>query len=137
MKQRIGDPQLAKSSGRKAIYVPNQGDIVWASLDDPPVGHEQGGHRRVLVVSPLAYNRLTSKALAFPITTRVKGYKFEVLIPDGMSTKGVILSSEIKSIDWKARNFEFIEKAPEDIVKGVIAQFVVLLPYLDEILEEP
>jgi mRNA interferase MazF len=36
-------------------YVPDAGDIVWLHFD-PQAGHEQAGHRPVLVLSPSAYN---------------------------------------------------------------------------------
>ena len=132
MKQQIGDTLLVKSSGKnKNIYIPDIGHIGWTQFDDPPVGREQGGHRRAIIVSAMIYNRLTSKAIAFPITTKIKGYKFEVPLPKGLSTTGAILSDDIKSIDWKARKFQFIEKAPEDVVLDVLARIKVLIPLLD------
>jgi mRNA interferase MazF len=124
---------LVKSSGKnKNIYIPDVGDIGWTQFDDPAVGHEQGGHRRAIIVSPMIYNRNTSKAIAFPITTKIKGYKFEVPLSEGLSTIGAILSQDIKSIDWKARKFQFIEKAPKDVVLEVLARLKVLIPLLDD-----
>ena len=61
-------------------YVPARGDIVWLSFT-PQAGHEQAGHRPALVLSPEAYNEKTSLALCCPITSRVKGYPFEVDLP--------------------------------------------------------
>ena len=127
---------MAKSSGRRSVYIPVEGDIVWASFDNPPTGREQGYHRRAIVVSPIEINKLTSKALVFPITTKVKNYKFEVPLPEGMDTTGVILSGDIKTIDWKARDTKFIEKASPDIVREVAAQFLILFPALYKLLED-
>lgn len=132
MKQQIGDTLLVKSSGKKRnICIPDVGDIGWLQFDDPPVGHEQGRHRRAIIVTPMIYNQSTSKAIVFPITTRVKGYKFEVPLPEGLNTTGVILSDDIKSVDWNARKFQFIEKAPEDVILEVLARFKALIPLLD------
>jgi mRNA interferase MazF len=136
MKQQIGDYLSAKSFGRKNAYIPDQGDIIWADFDNPPVGHEQGYRRRAVVVSPMSINKLTSKAIVFPITTKVKNYKFEVLLPIGMNTKGVILSGDIKTIDCRARNIELVEKAPLDLIKKVAESFLDLFPILNDILDD-
>jgi len=132
MKQQTGDTLLVKSFGKKNnIYIPDVGDIGWLEFDNPPIGREQGYHRRAIIVSAMVYNRITSKAIAFPISTRVKGYRFEVPLPEGLDSRGVILSDDIKSVDWKAREFKFIEKAPEDVVLEVLARVKALIPLLD------
>lgn len=61
-----------------ARYVPDAGDIVWLEFD--PQGREQAGHRPALVLSPSAYNGKTSLMVCCPMTTRIKGYPFEVRI---------------------------------------------------------
>jgi mRNA interferase MazF len=81
-------------------WAPDAGDIVWLNFD-PQAGHEQAGHRPALVLSPIAYNRLTGMAIIVPMTTRVRGNRFEVAI--GGSRDGVALSDQVKSIDWRAR----------------------------------
>lgn len=80
-------------------WAPDAGDIVWLQFN-PQAGHEQAGHRPALVLSPLAYNRRTGLAVCVPMTTRVKGYPFEVAI----GTEGVALSDQVKSLDWRARS---------------------------------
>ena len=83
-----------------ARYVPEAGDIVWLEFD-PQAGHEQAGHRPAVVVSPAAYNGKTSLMVCCPVTTRIKGYPFEVAIagkPDS-----VVLADQVKSLDWRAR----------------------------------
>ncbi len=64
-------------------YVPRRGDIVWLSFT-PQAGHEQAGRRPALVLSPSTYNRKVGLALFCPITSRVKGYPFEVTVPRGL-----------------------------------------------------
>ena len=84
-----------------AGYVPDAGDIVWIDFD-PQAGREQAGHRPALVLSPAAYNDKTSLMLCCPMTTRVKGYPFEVTIAG--SKDGVVLADQVKSLDWRRRN---------------------------------
>lgn len=107
-------------------YIPNRGDIVWLSFN-PQTGNEQSGHRPAIVLSPDTYNQKTGLALFCPITSRSKGYPFETVLPDGLQTKGAILSDHIKSLDWKSRNANFIEKIPESVVNDVFRKVSVLL----------
>lgn len=81
-------------------YVPDAGDIVWLHFD-PQAGHQQGGHRPALVLSPMSYNGRTGLMLCCPMTTQLKGYPFEVVIT-GTKPSGV-LSDQVKSVDWRAR----------------------------------
>lgn len=107
-------------------YVPDRGDVVWLTFD-PQSGHEQAGRRPALVLSPAAYNGKTSLALVCPITSRVKGYPFEVTIPAGLSIQGVILSDQIKSLDWNARRAQFGCRLPEEATADVIRLVQLLL----------
>ena len=81
-------------------WVPDAGEIIWIEFD-PQAGHEQAGHRPALVISPAAYNGLTGLLLCVPMTTRQKGYRFEV--PIAGKRGGVALSDQLKSFDWRAR----------------------------------
>ena len=81
-------------------YVPDAGDIVWLEFD-PQTGREQAGHRPALVLSPAAYNGKTSLMLCCPMTTRIKGYPFEVRVAG--SSPSVALADQLKSLDWRAR----------------------------------
>ena len=107
-------------------YVPGPGDLVWLTFT-PQAGHEQAGHRPALVISQKAYNSRTGLALFCPLTTRVKGYPFEVAC-EGKSVSGVILADQVKSLDWKARGARRIEPAPEGVLEGKIAKLTALLP---------
>lgn len=115
-----------------ASYVPDRGDIVWLNFS-PQEGHEQAGHRPALVLSPATYNGRVGLALLCPITSRAKGYPFEVRIPDGLPTSGVILSDQLRSVDWRARQAEFRHKIADSVVHEVAAKFSTLLaPQLPE-----
>jgi len=106
-------------------YIPDRGDIVWLDFD-PQVGHEQAGHRPAFVISPLAYNQRSNLALICPITSKTKGWKFEVELLDA-KTKGFILADQIKSLDWNARRIKFIEKASDNVVDEVLSKIEALL----------
>jgi len=106
-------------------YVPDKGHVVKINFD-PQAGHEQAGWRPALVLSPAVYNR-HGLAVVVPITNQVKGYPFEVAIPAGPATSGVILSDAIRSADWKARRTHFIEVLPPVTLKAVHAHLRLLL----------
>ena len=83
-----------------ADYVPDSGDIVWLQFD-PQAGHEQAGHRPALVLSPARYNGLRGMMVCCPMTSRIKGYVFEVVITE--TPPSVVLADQLKSLDWRAR----------------------------------
>ena len=102
-------------------FVPERGDIVKMSFD-PQSGHEQAGWRPALVVSPALYNRASSLALLCPITSRAKGYPFEIPLPDGLAVSGVVLADQIRSLDWRARKAKLVDRAPALVVREVLAR---------------
>jgi mRNA interferase MazF len=110
-----------------ASYVPDRGDLVWLEFT-PQAGSEQAGKRPALIMSPKTYNKKVGLALVCPVTSRIKGYPFEVRLPDGLDVGGVVLSDQLKSLDWRARKARLIDRAPEPVVQQVTAR---LLPLLD------
>jgi mRNA interferase MazF len=111
---------------RKAEYVPDRGHAVWITLD-PQAGHEQAGRRPALVLSPAEYNGRVGLALFCPITGQVKGYPFEVLLPEGLAVAGVVLADQMKSLDWRVRKVARICPIPEEVVTQVLQRFSALL----------
>ena len=107
-------------------YVPDRGEIVWLE-SDPQAGHEQAGRRPAFVVSPRAYNRKVGLALFCPITSRTKGYPFEVPLPAGGKAAGAILSDQLKCLNWRARKAKLLERAPEEVVDEVTARILALV----------
>jgi mRNA interferase MazF len=107
-------------------YCPRRGDLVWLNYD-PQAGHEQAGRRPALVLSPEAYNRKVGLAIFCPITTQKKGYPFEVVIPAGLEMSGVILSDQIKNLDWKQRDTRFGCRLPAETLQEVVAKLRPLL----------
>jgi mRNA interferase MazF len=112
--------------GETMAYVPESGDIVWIAFN-PQAGHEQAGHRPALVLSPKVYNGKVGLALFCPITSQVKGYPFEVLMPEGLEVQGAILSDQVKSLDWKARKARFSCKLPPEKFNEVIKKLNTLI----------
>ena len=107
-------------------YCPERGDVVWLECM-PQSGHEQSGRRPALTLSPSSYNRKVGLAIFCPITNQVKGYPFEVLIPKGLKASGAILSDQVKSLDWKARNASKICRISSDIIEDVLEKIGLLL----------
>jgi mRNA interferase MazF len=94
---------------------------------NPQTGHEQAGRRPAVVLSPAAYNGKVGLAILCPITNQIKGYPFEVLIPSGMTVSGAILADQVKSLDWRARNAEWICTLPGEMVNEVLQKLGTLL----------
>lgn len=108
-----------------AEYVPERGDLIWLDFN-PQADHEQSGKRPALVLSPKDYNRRTSLLIACPVTSKVKGYPFEVAVT---ATKivGVVLSDQVKSLDWRVRKAAFAEKASAEVLAETRTKLLLLL----------
>jgi mRNA interferase MazF len=107
-------------------YIPAQGDIVWLQFN-PQAGHEEAGRRPALVISPKEYNRKVGLALFCPVTSQVKGYPFEVLLPSGLTVSGAVLSDQVKSLDWRVRKAKRLCTAPEEVVEEVLGKILALI----------
>jgi mRNA interferase MazF len=107
-------------------YVPERGDVVWLRFT-PSEGHEQAGRRPALVLSPAAYNGRTGLMLACPITSRAKGYPFEVALPDAFAIHGVVLADQVRCIDWRARHASRIGLLPTDLTDAVAGRLLRLI----------
>jgi len=107
-------------------YAPNRGDIVWITLN-PQVGHEQAGRRPALVLSPAPYNERAGLAILCPITSQVKGYPFEVHVPDDLVVSGVILADQVNSLDWQKREATFSCSVPAATLQEVLQKLARLL----------
>jgi mRNA interferase MazF len=99
---------------------------VWITLD-PQSGHEQAGRRPALVLSPASYNGKVGLALCCPITSQTKGYPFEVALPPGHAVRGVVLSDQVKNLDWRARRAERACTMPASLIAEVLERLSTLL----------
>ena len=111
-------------------YVPDAGDLIWLDFD-PQAGREQAGRRPALVLSDWRFNGKASLAFVCPITSKIKGYGSEVIIPPGLAVGGAVLCSHLRSVDWKVRNPVPIGSAPDDLlleVREVVASIAGIAP---------
>jgi len=110
------------------LYVPDRGHVAWLTFDQT-AGHEQGGKRPALVLTPAKANSVLGLAIFCPITSKGKGYPFEVAFPPGLKIAGVVLVDQIRSFDWKARSPEYICTATNTVMNEVAEKLRVLLPF--------
>ena len=93
-------------------YIPAAGDLVWTSFDPQSDTSKPDGVQRWCNGE---LQRQSWLALACPVTSHAKGYPFEV----GLMSKrvrGVVLADQVRSLDWRTRQFAFIERAAEETV---------------------
>lgn len=105
---------------------PERGDLVWITLS-PQAGHEQAGRRPAVVLSPRAYNAKVGLSLCCPVTSRGKGYPFEVPLPQGLEIEGVVLADHVKSLDWRARRAEAVGRISEETIAEIVGKLSTLL----------
>jgi len=110
----------------KKAKCPDRGDIGWLSMK-PQAGREQAGRRPVVCLSPAAYNRKSGLAIFCPITSRMKGYPFEVEINNESGINGVVLADQLKSLDWKIREFSYSGTCSEESLKAIVSRSVSLI----------
>lgn len=111
---------------RRAAYIPRRGALIWLTFD-PQAGHEQRGRRPAVVLSPTAYNQKSGLAVCCPITSRIKGYPFEVAVADTGAISGVILADQVKSLDWRARRAELAGRIADTAMIELTAKLAALL----------
>lgn len=107
-------------------YVPERGDLVWLQFN-PQLGSEQAGRRPALVISPGSYNRKVGLSVVCPVTSQVKGYPFEVPLPDGLEVQGAVLCDQLKSLDWRSRSATLIGTVPDDVMRDATARILALV----------
>lgn len=103
------------------MSVPGRGDLVWLDFD-PQAGREQAGRRPAIVLSEMEFNELTGFAVVCPVTSQVKNYPFEVLLPEGLPFAGVVLTDQFKSLDVRKRKVKIVGHASieSDFLKAVL-----------------
>lgn len=107
-----------------SVYVPDAGDVVWLQFD-PQAGHERAGHRPALVLTPERYNRMRGMLLCCPLSSKIKGYVFEVLVDE--ISASVVLADQVKSLDWRARGAAYKGKVAPQVLAEVKAKIKALL----------
>lgn len=104
---------------------PARGDIIQLDFN-PRVGSEQSGHRPAIVISPESYNQLSKLILVCPITSKEKGWPFEVKLPPELKTYGVVLTDQLRAIDCNTREARFIERSTPELIDEVLRKIETL-----------
>ena len=107
-------------------YCPEAGELIWIDLN-PTLGHEQSGHRPAIVLTPRQYNVRSGLCIICPITSRARGYPFEVAIPEGVAISGIILVDQARSVSWEKRYVKMGGVAPVKLLHEVRERLAVLL----------
>ena len=108
------------------MATPSRGDLIWITFT-PQAGHEQAGRRPAVVLSPREYHRKTAFVVVCPITTTIKGYPFEVVLPEGLAVVGAVLADQVKSLDRHVRDIEVVGKVPDAVMNEITAKLGALL----------
>lgn len=107
-------------------FVPERGDVVWLTMN-PQAGHEQAGRRPAVTLSPATYNGRVGLGLFCPVTSQVKGYPFEVVLPSRLKVAGAVLADQLRSLDWRARKAALICRIPASTVEEILKKASTLL----------
>ena len=115
-----------KSRSSSRVYVPARGEAVWLTFDRQ-AGHAQSGRRPAVVLSPQEYNRRTGLAILCPVTSQIKGYPFEVVLPEKTAINGAVLADQVRSLDWRARKAKLICELEPPTVDEILGKLETLL----------
>ena len=118
---------MGRCAGRRPRATVNRGDIYLVSLD-PSEGHEQRGHRPVLIVSPNEFNKATGLPVVLPIThggdfARRLGFAVHL---SGIAMTGVVRCDQPRVLDLKARHGRKVDALPPALLEEVLARLVTL-----------
>lgn len=108
------------------MSAPARGALVWTTFD-PSLGHEQGGRRPALVISNTRYNAQTGLMICLPVTSRIKGYSSEIMLSQGLTIAGVVLTSHVYTMAWEARKTEHIEFVPDEVLVAVLQRLAAII----------
>jgi mRNA interferase MazF len=118
----------------RLTYLPERGDLAHLNLS-PSAGRELTGPHYALVLSAKSYNQVSGLTVCVPITSRIRGDPFEVLLPKGRlpakagvgEVESVILSDALRQIDYRERSMQFVAKCPKDILDEVTIRALTVI----------
>jgi mRNA-degrading endonuclease toxin of MazEF toxin-antitoxin module len=105
--------------------LPERGALVWLDFT-PHSGHQQGGHRPALVISPKIYHERSKLAVVCPITSNTRPWPWKVLLPDGLAVSGAVVVDQVRAVDRGARRLRLAGTAPQSVVAEVQAKLAAL-----------
>src|SRR4051812_36505655 len=106
--------------------LPRAGDIGWFELG-PVRGNEQHGRGLALLLSDSDYHEISGRAVICPISSTERRWPFNVPLPGGLATEGVVLIDQIRTIDRAERMFDFTEHVPDNVLSKVRGRVAALL----------
>ncbi|MCL2386118.1 MAG: type II toxin-antitoxin system PemK/MazF family toxin [Defluviitaleaceae bacterium] len=104
--------------------VPVQGDIIKINLN-PKQGHEQQGYRPYVCLSNKIISDIANIAVFAPISNTMRNYPLYIML-HGTKTTGSVLLDQLVTIDYNARNFEFIESVPTSVINELLAKVILV-----------
>ena len=104
--------------------VPEQGDIIKINLN-PKQGHEQQGYRPYICLSNKIISDIANIAVFAPISNTKRNYPLYIML-QGTKTTGSVLLDQLVTIDYNARNFEFVESVPSDLIDELLTKVVLV-----------
>lgn len=115
-------------------YVPKRGDLVHMNFS-PSAGHEMADRHYGLVLSPLSYNRKSRMAVVCAITSKAKGWPFEVELPADLlppkagvgAVTSVVVADAVRQVDYREREMAFVAAAPVEVVEEVLDKLLAVL----------
>jgi mRNA interferase MazF len=108
------------------VTIPDRGDLVWIDFE-PQVGREIQKTRPAIILSPAVYNGKSHLVILCPITSRSKGFPFEVALPSGLPVEGVVMSDQVKSMDWEFRRGRVVGRVPPEVLEDVLSKLATLI----------
>jgi len=115
-------------------YTPKRGDLVHMNFS-PSAGHEMADRHYAIVLSALSYNRKSRMAVVCAITSRVRGWPFEVELPAHLlphkqgvgAVTSVIVADAVRQVDYREREMAFVAEAPRAVVEEVLDKLLAVL----------
>jgi len=102
-------------------YIPNRGDFIWLNFD-PQSGHEQMGKRPALVLSHSSFNQKLGFVFVCPISSTKRKNPFYVEIQKDRDINGVVMSDQLRSLDYRSRKAELISTCSEELLLEVLSR---------------
>ena len=125
----------------KHTYFPDRGHFVHLNFS-PSAEHEMADRHYALVLSSGSFAKKTGFALVCPITSNTKPWPFDVFIPRGLlpakagrQVDSVVMTDQVKSVDFRDRECEFIAIAPDEILDEALAKVRAIIDS-DDVVEE-
>jgi mRNA-degrading endonuclease toxin of MazEF toxin-antitoxin module len=105
----------------KHTYHPARGNVLHVNFA-PSSGHEFTGPHYGLVISSLAFSKVTGLCIVLPLTTKYhpdqKLHDTHLMVPvpkvAGLKAQGWVYTHQIKTIDYRERGASFVGKIGDD-----------------------